>query len=153
LTNQLTHPRFGVPKTYRAVVDGYVGGEIVEELEKGVWLADRKSGQGFRTGRSHIKITKRGRDKSVLEITIREGRNRQVRRMLAKLGHKVRDLTRIRMGPLTLHGLDPGEFRPLTGREVRELKEFAGRRAGAKGSAHPETETNSPPVRPVGRQR
>jgi 23S rRNA pseudouridine2605 synthase len=42
--------------------------------------------------------------------------------MLAKLGHKVRDLTRIRMGPLTIDGLDPGEYRPLTGREVRELK-------------------------------
>ena len=59
-----------------------------------------------------------------LEVTIREARNRQVRRMLAKLGHKVRDLTRTRMGPLTLEGLAPGKFRPLTGREVRQLKEL-----------------------------
>src|SRR5690348_6741323 len=100
LTHRLTHPRYGVPKTYRAVVDGYMTPQLVEELEKGVWLADRE-GQGFKTGRTHIKIARRSRDKSVLEITIREIRNRQVRRMLAKLGHKVRDLTRIRMGPLT----------------------------------------------------
>src|SRR5256714_1076350 len=130
LTNQLTHPRYGVAKTYKAIVDGYVPPAIVEELQRGVWLADPKSGKGFRTGRSRIKIVKRMRDKSVLEITIREGRNRQVRRMLAKLGHKVRDLTRVRMGPLSLHGLEPGEVRMLTPREVRELKGLAQRRDG-----------------------
>jgi 23S rRNA pseudouridine2605 synthase len=125
LTNQLTHPRFGVAKTYRATVDGFIPPNVVEELQKGVWLADPKTGKGFRTGRSRIKLVKRLRDKSILEITIKEGRNRQVRRMLAKLGHKVRELTRIRMGPLTLHGLEPGEVRMLTPREVRELKEMA----------------------------
>ena len=121
LTNRLTHPRFGVPKTYRAVVDGFVHPRTVQELEKGIWLAD-KSGKGFKTGRSHIQIARRSRDKSVLEITIREGRTSQVRRMLARLGHKVRDLTRIRLGPLTLHGLAPGQFRPLTRREVEQLR-------------------------------
>jgi 23S rRNA pseudouridine2605 synthase len=125
LTNQLTHPRYGVAKTYKAIVDGYVPSGIVEEMQRGVWLADPKSGRGFRTGRSRIKVVKRLRDKSILEITIREGRNRQVRRMLAKLGHKVRDLTRVRMGPLTLHGLQPGAVRMLTPREVKELKNLA----------------------------
>jgi 23S rRNA pseudouridine2605 synthase len=124
LTNQLTHPRYGVAKTYRAIVDGFIPPKVVEELQHGVWLADPKTGKGFRTGRSRIKVVKRMRDKSVLEITIKEGRNRQVRRMLAKLGHKVRELTRIRMGPLTLHGLHPGDVRTLTGREIRELKEL-----------------------------
>jgi 23S rRNA pseudouridine2605 synthase len=122
LTNRLTHPRYGVPKTYRAVIDGFITPRTLQELEKGIWLAD-KSGKGFKTSRSHIKIARRGRDRSVLEITIREGRNRQVRRMLAGLGHKVRDLTRIRMGPLTLEGLSPGQFRPLTSRELRQLQE------------------------------
>jgi 23S rRNA pseudouridine2605 synthase len=122
LTNRLTHPRYGVPKTYRAVVDGYVTPQLVSELEKGVWLADRE-GQGFKTGRSHIKIARRSREKSVLEITVREGRDAQVRRVLARLGHKVRDLTRIRMGSLTLEGLAPGAFRPLNSRELRELRE------------------------------
>ena len=127
LTNQLTHPRFGVAKTYRAVVDGYVDPASVQNLAKGIWLADRRSGQGFKTGRSHIKVAKRSRERSVLEITIREGRNRQVRRMLASLGHKVRDLTRVKMGPLTLEGLPLGHSRALTGREIKALKELANR--------------------------
>ena len=125
LTNQLTHPRYGIPKTYRAMVDGFVKNELVDEMAKGVWLADPKTGKGFKTGRTQVRIVKRSRDKSQLELTLREGRNRQVRRMLARLGHKVRDLTRIKMGPLTLQGLGPGEFRPLTPREVRELREMA----------------------------
>ena len=125
LTNHLTHPRYGVPKTYKAIVDGFVSPHVVEQLQQGVWLADPKSGKGFKTGRMRIKVIKRMRDKSVLELSLREGRNRQVRRMLAKLGHKVRDLTRVRMGPLTLHGLEPGDFRSLTPREVKELKQLS----------------------------
>ena len=128
LTNQLTHPRYGVPKTYRATVEGHIRPQAVQELEQGVWMADPKTGKGFKTGRSRIKIVRRGRDRSILEITIREGRNRQVRRMLARLGHKVRDLMRIRMGPLDLHGLAPGQVRALTPREVRELKELPNER-------------------------
>ena len=146
LTNHLTHPRYGVPKTYRAVVDGFISPADVQELEKGVWLAD-KTGKGFKTGRSHIKIATRTRDKSILEITIREGRNRQIRRMLARLGHKVRDITRTRMGPLTLHGLAVGEFRPLTFRELRELRqagnpENARARKGAAVKADQNTESD-----------
>jgi 23S rRNA pseudouridine2605 synthase len=99
-----------------------------------VWLAD-KSGEGFKTGRSTLRIVHRGRDKTILEIMIREGRNRQVRRMLAALGHKVRDLTRIRMGPLTLEGLAPGQFRELSAREVKELQKL---------SRHAEESTDNP---------
>ena len=125
LTNQLTHPRYGVAKTYKAIVDGYVTGEAIQKLQEGVWLADPKSGKGFRTGSSRIKVVKRLRERSVLEISIREGRNRQIRRMLAKAGHKVRELTRVRLGPLTLHGLEIGEVRSLTPREVKELKKLS----------------------------
>src|SRR3982750_1235110 len=82
LANQLTHPRYEVPKTYRATVEGFVKPQAVEELAQGVWMADPKRGKGFKTGRSHIRIVRRGRDRSIIEITIREGRNRQVRRML-----------------------------------------------------------------------
>jgi pseudouridine synthase len=128
LTNQLTHPRYGVAKTYKAIVDGFVSPRVVQELASGMWLADPKSGKGFKTSRSRVKVVKRTRDKSVLEITIREGRNRMVRRMLAKAGHKVRDLTRVRMGPLTLHGLNPGDVRTLSAREVKELKSLAARK-------------------------
>jgi 23S rRNA pseudouridine2605 synthase len=131
LTNQLTHPRYGVAKTYRAVVDGDVHPRTVQEMEKGVWIADARTGTGTKTGRSHINVIRRSRDKSVLEITLREGRNPQVRRTLAKLGHKVRDLMRVKMGPLTLHGLAVGHVRPLTPREIKELRRLPRReRAG-----------------------
>ena len=93
LTNHLTHPRYGVPKTYKAVVDGYVTGEAVDEMAKGIWLSDERTGQGVKAELSNVKIVTRGNEKSTLEITLREGRNRQVRRMLARIGHKVRDLT------------------------------------------------------------
>src|SRR5215212_6911558 len=73
LTNQLTHPRYGVAKTYKATVDGFVSPAVIQQMQQGVWLADPK-GKGFKTGRSRIKVIKRMRDKSVLEITIREGR-------------------------------------------------------------------------------
>ena len=88
----------------------------------GVWLAEKEGGKAVKATAKHVRIYKRGRDKSVLDITLKEGRNRQVRRMLARLGHKVRDLTRIKMGPLTLEGLQPGRFRLLTAREVKELQ-------------------------------
>jgi 23S rRNA pseudouridine2605 synthase len=122
LTNLLTHPRYGVLRTYKVVVDGLVNSDRMKELEQGVWLSDPKTGRGFKTGRTVIKVINRNRQKSVLEVTLRE-RNREVRRMLARIGHKVRDLTRIRMGPLTLGALSPGEFRPLTGKEIRQLYE------------------------------
>lgn len=122
LTNRLTHPRFGVSKTYRVMVDGFVKPEDVKELEQGVWLSDPRQGGSFKTSRSMIKIINRGRERSVLEITLRESRNHQVRRMLARIGHKVRELTRIRMGTLQLKGLEVGEFRELTPRELNELQ-------------------------------
>jgi 23S rRNA pseudouridine2605 synthase len=131
LTNQLTHPRYGVPKTYRATIDGHIRPQTIQQIEKGVWL-DPKTGQGSKTGRSHIRIVRGGRDRSILEITVREGRNLQVRRLLARLGHKVRDLMRVKMGPLTLHGLAPGQVRSLTPREVRELKDLPKHRKPAE---------------------
>jgi 23S rRNA pseudouridine2605 synthase len=120
LTQRLTHPKYGVPKTYRVVVDGFVEPGAIDTLQKGVWLAD-ESGHGFHSGRSQIRVVKRGRYQSILEITLREGKNREVRRILARLGHKVRDLVRIRIGPLSLEGLAPGQSRRLTEREVRLL--------------------------------
>lgn len=125
LTNRLTHPRYGVSKTYRAFVDGFVKPESLQSLSKGIWLSDQRSGQGFKTARSQIRLIKRSRDKSLLEITLREGRNRQVRRMLARLGHKVRELTRIRFGPLTLDGLNPGQSRLLLPKELAALRRSA----------------------------
>jgi 23S rRNA pseudouridine2605 synthase len=121
LTNKLTHARFGVPKTYRAVVEGLPNERMLAQLEEGVWLAD-KSGKGFKTPRCKIRITHRSPRQSVLEISLREGRNLQLRRMLAKIGHKVREITRTKFGPLTLDGVAPGKFRPLTPKEIRVLQ-------------------------------
>ncbi|MGN6724760.1 MAG: pseudouridine synthase [Tepidisphaeraceae bacterium] len=122
LTQQLTHPKFGVAKTYTALVDGFVKPETIQRLAEGIWLADPEKG-GFKTGRTYIKMIKRTGQSSVLQITIREGRNRQVRRMLAKVGHKVRELTRIKIGPLELGRLKPGDFRLLNAWEVDKLRE------------------------------
>ncbi|MGD0140244.1 MAG: pseudouridine synthase [Tepidisphaeraceae bacterium] len=129
MTNRLTHPRYGVPKTYRAVVDGYIDPRRMQALSKTVWLSDGVSTSGpkakIKPVHSHLKIVTRSRDMTVLDITIREGRSRQIRRILTKFGHKVRDLTRIAMGPLTLQGLSPGQFRHLTNRELSQLRALA----------------------------
>lgn len=119
LAAALTHPRYGVPKTYRARVSGKVGPADVARLRQGIWLSEGK------TRPSRVSIAYSSRTYSVLEITLREGRNRQVRRMLAKLGHPVRELKRIRIGPLSLRGLGTGRVRQLTPSEVQRLREHA----------------------------
>jgi 23S rRNA pseudouridine2605 synthase len=122
LTHRLTHLKFGVAKSYRAVVDGFVSPETLEKLRSGVWLADPKTRQGFKTGQSRIRIVERNPRQTTLEITIREGRNRQVRRMMARVGHKVRDLLRVKFGPLTLEGVGVGKWRLLTPGEIKRLR-------------------------------
>jgi 23S rRNA pseudouridine2605 synthase len=116
LTNRLTHPRYGIAKTYTARIKGQITGEQVEKLKKGVWLAEGK------TGRASVKILKRRHNESSIEITIRQGLNRQIRRMLAKIGLPVKSLTRTRLGKLTIRGLGVGKFRALTNAEVAYLK-------------------------------
>ncbi|MFT3788325.1 MAG: pseudouridine synthase [Tepidisphaeraceae bacterium] len=121
LTNQLTHPRYGISKTYRCYCDGSIPQDTVNKLIHGVWLADPEKG-GFRAKAAKVEVVKRLREKTVLDITLTEGRNRQVRRMLAAMGHKVRGLTRVKFGPLTLKGLKPGDSRLLTAGELRALQ-------------------------------
>ncbi len=116
LANRLTHPRYGLAKTYVAGVKGMVDGRAVERLKKGIWLSEGK------TGRASVKILKRSYKKSSLEITIRQGLNRQVRRMLAKVGLSVKSLTRTQIGRLNARGIGVGKFRELTKAEVAYLK-------------------------------
>ena len=116
LTNRLTHPRYGIAKTYVVRIKGEIAGEQVEKLKKGVWLAEGK------TGRASVKILKRRHNESSIEITIRQGLNRQVRRMLAKIGLPVKSLTRTQLGKLTIRGLGIGKSRTLTKAEVAHLK-------------------------------
>jgi pseudouridine synthase len=133
LTHKLTHPSFGVSKTYRVVCDGEVTPQTIERLARGVWLADREEREALRTQPAQITLVRRGREKSTLEVTIKEGRNRQIRRMLAGLGHKVRDLKRVRIGPLKLEKLPEGGSRLLMPREVRQLKAAVERHGPAPG--------------------
>ena len=116
LANRLTHPRYGLAKTYVVRVRGEVAGERLEKLKRGIWLAEGK------TGRASVKILKRGHKESLIEVAIRQGLNRQVRRMLAKVGLPVRTLTRTRIGRLNSRGLGVGNFRALTKTEVAYLK-------------------------------
>ncbi|MEM1328959.1 MAG: pseudouridine synthase [Planctomycetota bacterium] len=136
LANRLTHPRYGVPKTYHAVVKGRLEDEDCERLEKGIYLAERKAGKtvgAVRTSHVGVSIFRRDRERTILEVTLREGRNRQVRRMLAQVGCPVKKLERIAMGPLRLKGLARGEWRELTAREIRALRKAAN--AAARGSS------------------
>jgi 23S rRNA pseudouridine2605 synthase len=118
LASRLTHPRYGLSKSYVARVKGRVRGEQVEKLQKGVWLAEGK------TGRASVKILRRGYEESSLEMTIRQGLNRQVRRMLAKVGLSVKSLKRTKIGRIDARGLGVGKFRKLTQTEVAYLRKI-----------------------------
>lgn len=131
LANQLTHPSFGVHKTYRATVKGRVEDEALRKLTRGVVITDRREGEttgASRTAPVLIHVAFRDNDKTILDITLREGRNRQIRRMFALIGHPVRKLMRTAMGPLTLKGVANGQWRELSAPELAAL-----RRAAEKG--------------------
>lgn len=122
-TNLLTHPRYGVEKTYLVRVRGEVDDQAVEKLRHGIWLAEG------RTLPARVWVMKRKSGETELGLGISEGKNRQVRRMLAKLDYKVLALTRTRIGPLTLRGLGDGAFRELTKDEVLSLRKLARKNA------------------------
>jgi 23S rRNA pseudouridine2605 synthase len=119
LTNLLTHPKYKVPKTYVAKVAGRVDRQAVEKLGKGIWLAEG------RTSRAAVKVLRSGRNDSLVEIRISQGLNRQVRRMLAKVGLPVQSLKRTRIGGLNVEGLGVGRYRPISKAEVASLKRAA----------------------------
>jgi 23S rRNA pseudouridine2605 synthase len=133
LANRLMHPRYGVPKTYVARVRGKVGRRALGALRQGVDLED-----GL-TSPADVKLKKQSAKTALVEITIHEGRKRQVRRMLLAVGLPVEELGRRRYGPLTDKGLEPGGYRELTGDEVEALRrageqvavEVAGEEEGA----------------------
>lgn len=116
---EMTHPRYGVPKLYSVVVRGRVEPEQLQKARGGVWLAEGP------TAGMNVKIDKVGKDRTFLKATLREGKNREIRRVFAKVGHPVISLKRIRIGELTLHGLPEGGWRFLDLREVRQLQRVA----------------------------
>lgn len=125
LAQALLHPRYHVPKTYLIKVKRILTDEEIRQLEGGVKLEDGM------TGPAQVKKIKKAEQNSWLEVTIREGRKHQVRRMLESVGHPVIRLTRVKMGPLSLGRLESGEFRFLTDREANALRESVGERVAA----------------------
>ena len=125
LANRLTHPRYGVHKGYDVTVRGRLDDEEIEKVKKGLYLVDRKTGEASRTAESDLVVLKRDRDRTRLYIALREGRNRQIRRIMDRVDHPVRKLRRVQMGPLKLKGLAVGEWRELTPGELGSLRRAA----------------------------
>lgn len=115
LAQRLTHPSHEVAKTYRATVSAPVVRSVRRRLLDGVVLDDGVA----RADAFHV-VTSHG-DRAIVQITLHEGRKHIVRRMLASVGHPVEELTRIRIGPIALASLAPGEMVELSGKQVREL--------------------------------
>jgi pseudouridine synthase len=119
LANRLTHPRHGVEKIYQVQVAGQVEREVLAQLHRGVHLAE-----GFAHAK-HVTIKSRRKKSTLLEMVLDEGRNREIRRLLARLGHKVQSLRRIAVGPVRLGDLPIGAVRPLDRKEIAALQRVA----------------------------
>jgi 23S rRNA pseudouridine2605 synthase len=143
LAHQLMHPRFGVFKTYLVQVAGKPTREELEQLLKGVWLSD-----GHVRAR-RVKRLKAQGESTWLEVVLSEGKNREVRRMLARLGHKVLRLRRTALGPIHLDRLRGGKSRRLKPEEVERLRQAVRRprRAEPAGEAGPTEAPAGPPRR------
>lgn len=142
LAQAMLHPRYHVPKTYLIKVKGVLTDEDIRSLERGVRLEDGM------TSPAQVRKVRKVEANSWLEITIREGRKHQVKRMLESVGHPVIKLLRIRMGPLSLGDLQPGEFRFLTDREANALRRLVEERVASVG----EMREAAPPRRPEKRE-
>ena len=120
LSARIQHPRFGVEKEYLAEVEGEVSRRVLRALAAGVDLED---------GRARALVAEtagRRRGSSAVTLVMVEGRKREVRRMLAAVGHPVVRLVRVRIGPVKLGRIEPGQVRPLEPREVTELYRLVG---------------------------
>ncbi|MEN9206448.1 MAG: pseudouridine synthase [Thermostichales cyanobacterium SZTDM-1c_bins_54] len=115
LTLRLSHPRYHVPKTYRVRIQGIPRAEAWQQLRGGMVLTDGP------TQPVQVRLLRQGEDWAEVEMILREGRNRQIRRMWAQLGHPVLRLHRTAIGSLRLGALGLGKFRPLDSAEVRQL--------------------------------
>ncbi len=120
LTNRLTHPRYELPKTYHVKLRGRMEGQEIEKLKKGVWLSEGK------TERAAVKVLKKTATETLLEVSIRQGLNRQIRRTFAHLGFKVKALKRTQIGNIVLKGIAVGSYKKLTNSQIAYLKKATG---------------------------
>ena len=115
LAQRLTHPRYRIPKTYVAHIRGVAKRHVMRQLTDGVELDDGPAAA------ESVRVLASARNETLLEIVLNEGRNRQVRRMLAAVGLNLERLARVQVGPLALGDIGQGRVRPLTAREVQDL--------------------------------
>jgi 23S rRNA pseudouridine2605 synthase len=120
LAHKLAHPSYQVPKTYLVEVTGVVTSQTLRRLRSGITLADGPVRPGS------VKVSSTGRDRTLLKITMHEGRNRIVRRTMEAVGHPVRRLSRTGIGPVRLGNLKVGEYRELTREELGGLLDLTG---------------------------
>lgn len=138
LANGLTHPRHGVEKIYHVQVAGQVEPDVLAQLHKGIYLAECFAHA------KHVRIRSRRKRSTILEMILDEGRNREVRRLLARVGHKVQRLKRIAVGPVRLGEMPVGAVRQLTKQEIEALQRAVAR--GPKERSFPKREKK--PARP-----
>jgi len=130
LANRLAHPRFRVRKVYQVQVAGIPPREVLDQLKRGIYFAEGR----FKV--ADARFVKTRGTSAVLELVLTEGQNREIRRLLAKLGHKVQRLKRVALGPLALGELPVGEYRPLSEREIADLRDLVTDRRGSRRRAH-----------------
>ncbi|HTI50057.1 MAG TPA: pseudouridine synthase [Planctomycetaceae bacterium] len=139
LAHRLAHPRFRVRKIYQVQVAGVPTRDTVQQLTKGAYFAEGR----FKA--AEARILKVHKQSALLEIVLMEGQNREIRRLLAKLGHKVQRLQRVALGPLELGPVPIGQFRPLTSQEVRELYTLVNAGPGRRKKSDVKSRRNDPP--------
>lgn len=132
-SNLVAHPRYGLEKTYQLKLRGSMSPESLERVRKGVWLSTGKTGSMF------CRIDKRTKQFTQVTASIQEGKNRQLRRVFANVGHAVLKLRRVRIGSLTLQGLKRGEARVLRPDEVADLLERCEQNRKGGGRSAPRT--------------
>lgn len=170
LANRLTHPRYGVSKVYHALVKGEMSDEQAHDLARAMFHADRKAARMAREGRegegvarptrrvagayraSHveIRVIKREAGKSMLEITLSEGRNHQVGSILSAAGFPLKKLAQVAVGPLKLRALGPGAWRELERAEVAALLDATRQKPTKRGPGGAVRASARPPERRAG---
>ncbi len=142
LANLLSHPRYGVEKKYLVQVAGVPSQELLDKIRRGITLAEGK------VHAKRVEIRSQHKQSAVLEMILDEGKNREIRRMLARLGHKVHQLKRVGVGKLSLGNLLPSQWRQLTWSEIEALRHDAIAAVGPIEAAR----LNEPPHRDMHRE-
>jgi 23S rRNA pseudouridine2605 synthase len=160
LTDRLTHPRYGHTREYRVLVQGHPLEGKLQKMRRGMVLEDGPTGLATvevvdRSTLNRESLPLPERDDVWLQVVVKEGRKRQVRRMCEIIGHPVKRLIRVAMGPLTLGSLPPGKYRPLKPEEIRQLRALAEPEKTKAPRARRRPRSATPPIerRGGGRER